>query len=162
MAEYSRALLVLAHGVLRAQRRAEVFCFGTRLSRVTPALTIRDTDEALRRAAAEVVDWDGGTRIGESLKQFLDGHGHRGSARGALVVLCSDGLDVGDPGVLAQQMERLARLAHRIVWLNPLKRDPAYEPLARGMTAALPFVDVFASGHDFASLEEVGRRLARS
>ena len=160
MASYSRALVVFAHAALRADARWEAFCFGTRLTRVTRALAVADADEALRRAAAEVVDWEGGTRIGESLKTFLDRFGHGGLARGAVVVVCSDGLDVGDPELLAEQMARLSRLAHRVVWLNPLKEDPRYEPLARGMRAALPYVDVFASGHNLASLEVLAQELA--
>ena len=162
MADHSRALLVFAHAALRADRRWEAFCFGTRLTRVTRALATSDLDDALRRAADEVVDWDGGTRIGESLADFLDRFGHGGLARGSVVLICSDGLDVGDPAVLAEQMARLSRLAHRVVWLNPLKEDPAYEPLARGMKAALPYVDLFASGHDLASLEEVAATLERA
>jgi uncharacterized protein len=161
MAEHSQALLVLAHSLLRLQPHTEVFCFGTRLTSTTRALAVSSPDEALRRAAKEVVDWEGGTRIGEALKEFLDGSGHRGTARGAIVVICSDGLDVGEPELLRAQMERLARLAYRIVWLNPLKRDAAYEPLARGMAAALPYVDVFSSGHNLASLEAVALELAR-
>jgi uncharacterized protein len=161
MDAYSRALVMFAHAALRTDRRWEAFCFGTRLTRVTRALEGSDPDEALRRAAAEVVDWDGGTRIGESLKRFLDEHGHSGLARGAVVVLCSDGLEVGDPELLARQMARLSRLAYRVVWLNPLKEDPAYEPLARGMRAALPHIDAFASGHSLASLEEVAAALSR-
>ena len=160
MAEHSRALLVLAHSMLRLQPQTEVFCFGTRLTSTTRALAVSSPDEALRRAAKEVVDWEGGTRIGEALKEFLDGSGHRGTARGAIVVICSDGLDVGEPELLRAQMQRLSRLAYRIVWLNPLKRDPSYEPLARGMDAALPYVDVFASGHNLASLEAVALELA--
>jgi uncharacterized protein with von Willebrand factor type A (vWA) domain len=161
MDAYSRALVMFAHAALRSDRRWEAFCFGTRLTRVTRALEGSDPDEALRRAADEVVDWDGGTRIGDSLKRFLDEHGHSGLARGAVVVLCSDGLEVGDPELLAEQMARLHRLAYRVVWLNPLQEDPAYEPLARGMKAALPHVDHFASGHSLASLEEVGAALSR-
>ncbi|HEU6444722.1 MAG TPA: VWA domain-containing protein [Gaiellaceae bacterium] len=160
MADYSRALLFFAHSAVRSDRRWEAFCFGTRLTRVTQALSTRDPDEALRRAAEEVVDWDGGTRIGESVKTFLDEFGHAGMARGAVVVICSDGLDVGEPALLAEQMERLGRLAHRVVWLNPLKEDPAYEPLARGMRAALPSIDLFASGHDLASLEAVAEAIS--
>ena len=129
---------MFAHAALRADKRWEAFCFGTRLTRVTRQLEGADPDEALSRAAAEVLDWDGGTRIGESLKRFLDEYGHSGLARGAVVVICSDGLEVGDPALLAEQMARLSRLAYRVVWLNPLKEDPAYEPLARGMQAALP------------------------
>jgi uncharacterized protein with von Willebrand factor type A (vWA) domain len=162
MDAYSRALVMFAHAALRADTRWEAFCFGTRLTRVTRALACPRPDEALRRAAAEVVDWSGGTRIGESLRTFLDEFGHAGMARGAVVVVCSDGLDVGDAALVEEQMARLARLARRIVWLNPLQEDPAYEPLARGMAAALPYVDVFASGHNLASLEEVGRELARA
>ncbi len=162
MADYSRALLVFAHAALRADRRWEAFCFGTRLTRVTAALDVSRPDDALRRAAEEVVDWSGGTRIGECLKRLLDEHGHRGIVRGAVVVLCSDGLEVGEPDLLAEQMARLSRLAHRVVWLNPLKGDPAYEPLARGMHAALPYVDVFAAGHNLASLEELGGELVPS
>jgi uncharacterized protein with von Willebrand factor type A (vWA) domain len=161
MADYSRALLVFAHAALRADRRWEAFCFGTRLTRVTRALAVSRPDEALDRAAAEVVDWSGGTRIGESLKALLDEYGHRGLVRGAVVVLCSDGLEIGDPAILADQMARLSRLAYRVIWLNPLKGDEAYEPLARGMRAALPYVDTFAAGHNLASLEELGLELAR-
>jgi uncharacterized protein with von Willebrand factor type A (vWA) domain len=155
MADYSRALLMFSHTVLRADRRWEAFCFGTRLTRVTRALSTADLDEALQRASTEVVDWHGGTRIGESLKRFLDDFGHAGTARGAIVVICSDGLEIGEPEGLGEQMARLSRLAHRIIWLNPLKGDPTYEPLARGMHAALPYVDVFAGGHNLASLEAV-------
>jgi uncharacterized protein with von Willebrand factor type A (vWA) domain len=158
MASYSRALLVFAHAALRADPRWEAYCFGTRLTRLTRVLASTDPDTALERAAEEVFDWDGGTRIGESLRAFL-----RDSpeiARGSVVIVCSDGLEVGDPTLLAQQMARLSRLAHRIVWLNPLKEDPAYEPLARGMSACLPYVDVFLSGHNLASLEGLAEELA--
>jgi uncharacterized protein len=161
MDAYSRALVMFAHAALRSQRRVEAFCFGTRLTRVTRSLAVAGADVALARAAAEVVDWDGGTRIGESVKTFLDEHGHAGLARGAVVVICSDGLEVGDPELLAEQMARLARLAHRVVWLNPLQEDPKYEPLARGMKSALPHIDLFASGHSFRSLEELSATLAR-
>ena len=160
MAEYSRALLVFAHAALRRDPRWEAFCFGTRLTRLTKALATSDPDEALRAAAERVVDWDGGTRIGESLKRFLDDFGHAGMARGAVVVVCSDGLEVGDPDLLAEQMARLHRLAYRVVWLNPLKENPAYEPLARGMQAALGSVDLFLSGHNLVSLEAVGEVLS--
>jgi uncharacterized protein with von Willebrand factor type A (vWA) domain len=161
MSDYSRALLVFAHAALRSNRRWEAFCFGTRLTRLTRALGTSHADEALARAAEAVVDWDGGTRIGDSLKALLDRHGESGLVRGAVVVVCSDGLDVGDPDVLRAQMERLSRLAHAVVWLNPLSDDPAYEPLARGMRAALPHVDAFASGHDLASLEAFTREVKR-
>jgi uncharacterized protein len=126
-----------------------------RLTRVTRALAVADPKEALRRAADEVVDWNGGTRIGDAVRALPRAN----VVRGAVVVICSDGLDVGEPEVLTAEMARLGRLAHRVIWLNPLKEDPAYEPLARGMRAALPHVDVFLSGHNLASLEEVGEAL---
>jgi uncharacterized protein len=154
MAGYSRALLQFAHtAARRGAVPTEVFCFGTRLTRVTVALRHRRPDQALARAAETVVDWEGGTRIGDSVRTFVREWGRRGLARGAVVVICSDGLERGDPSVLAAEMAKLARLTHRIVWVNPLKGDPRYQPLARGMAAALPFVDVFLSGHDLASLE---------
>ncbi|HEX6699233.1 MAG TPA: VWA domain-containing protein [Gaiellaceae bacterium] len=162
MSAYSRALLVFAHAALRASPRWEAFCFGTRLTRLTRALATTDPDQALRRATEVALDWDGGTRIGASLKTFLDRYGHAGLARGAIAVVCSDGLDTGDPELLAEQMARLSRLAHLVVWLNPLREDPRYEPLARGMAAALPYVDVFAGGHNLASLEELSGELARN
>jgi len=155
MADYARALVLFAHAALRTDARWEAFCFGTRLTRVTRALARADAEEALRRAAEKVIDWNGGTRIGESVAALA----RTGVPRGAVVVICSDGLDVGDPEVLREQMARLSRLAYRIVWLNPLKEDPAYEPLARGMHAALPYVDGFLSGHNLASLEALGRAL---
>lgn len=160
MASYSRGLLMFAHAALRADARWEAFCFGTRLTPVTRALTTTDPDHALDRAASQVVDWDGGTRIGDSLKQFLDRFGHGGLARGALVVICSDGLDVGAPELLRAQMRRLSRLANRVIWLNPLQEHEGYRPIARGMQAALPHVDTFASGHSLASLEALARELA--
>jgi uncharacterized protein len=162
MTAYSRALLTFAHAALRSAPRWEAFCFGTRLTRLTRALATTDPDEALRRASEVALDWDGGTRIGESIRAFLDHYGHAGLARGAVVVVCSDGLDTGDPELLAEQMARLRRLAHLVVWLNPLHEDPRYEPLARGMAAALPHVDVFTAGHDLASLEELAAQLARN
>lgn len=153
MAGYSRALLQFSHSAASASRnRTEVFCFGTRLTRVTLQLKDRQADQALAKAAEAVVDWEGGTRIGASLRQFLRVSGRGGLARGAVVVICSDGLERSDPALLAGEMARLSRLAHRIVWVNPLKADPRYQPLARGMGAALPFVDVFLSGHDLSSL----------
>jgi len=155
MADYSRALVLFARAALQADSRWEAFCFGTRLTRVTRALAVGDAKEALRRAADEVVDWNGGTRIGDAVRALT----RTNVVRGAVVVICSDGLDIGEPEVLREEMARLGRLAHRVVWLNPLKEDPAYEPLARGMRAALPHVDVFLSGHNLASLERVGETL---
>lgn len=162
MADYSRALLQFAHAAARgAHAPAEVFCFGTRLTRVTAELRRRQPDAALARAAEAVADWEGGTRIGDAVATFVRTFGRRGLARGAVVVICSDGLERGDPAVLAEEMTKLSRLAHRIVWVNPLKGDPRYQPLARGMSAALPHVDVFLSGHDLASLEALAKLLPR-
>jgi uncharacterized protein with von Willebrand factor type A (vWA) domain len=141
--------------------RVEVFCFGTRLTRITRALRARDPDAALQAVAARVVDWDGGTRIGDSLERLVNRYGQHAFLRGAVVVVCSDGLDRGDPAHLARQMARLSRLSHRVVWVNPLKGDPRYQPLARGMAAALPYVDVFLPGHNVASLAALGEALRR-
>lgn len=154
MSEYSRGLLMFAHAALRSHSAWDAFCFGTRVTKLTGALAARDPDAALRRAAEEVVDWHAGTRIGESLAWLLSVFPN--TVRGAVVVVCSDGLDVGDPKLLAEQMARLARLSHSVIWLNPLQESPRYEPLARGMRAALPFVDVFAPGHNLASLAALG------
>jgi uncharacterized protein with von Willebrand factor type A (vWA) domain len=153
MSAYSRALIEFAHAVARTGQRVEVFTFGTKLTRITRALQGRDPGEALHQVGSTVTDWEGGTRIGRSLQELLDTWSARSALRGSLVVLCSDGLERGDPELLARQMERLSRLAHRIVWLNPLKGSPRYEPLARGMAASLPHVDRFLSGHNLASLE---------
>jgi len=160
MAGYSRALLQFSHSATRSGGiPTEVFCFGTRLTRVTVALRHRRPDQAMARAAETVVDWEGGTRIGDSVRAFVRDWGRRGMARGSVVVICSDGLERGEPAVLAAEMAKLARLTHRIVWVNPLKGDPRYQPLARGMSAALPFIDVFVSGHDLASLETLASLL---
>jgi uncharacterized protein len=160
MAPYSRALMQFAFAAMAAGRRVETFCFGTRLTRVTRTLRTKDPDRALHEIGTQVEDWEGGTRIGESLKQLLDGWSQRAALRGAVVVLCSDGLERGDPDLLRAQMARLHRLAYRVIWVNPLKGSPRYEPLARGMAAALPSVDVFVSGHNLESLEHLGRVLA--
>jgi hypothetical protein len=160
MVAYSRGLLVFAHAAMRADAHWEAFCFSTRLTRITRALGRTDPDTALARAAVEVHDWDGGTRIGESIRQFLREFGHSGLARGAIIVVCSDGLEVGDPLVLDEQMRRLGRLADRVIWLNPLLEQAGYEPSARGMRAALSHIDTFASGHNLASLEALVQELA--
>jgi len=161
MAPYSRALLQFAYAAMAAGSRVEVFCFGTELTRVSRTLRTRDPDRALKEIGRLVHDWEGGTRIGESLKALLDGWSQRAALRGSVVVLCSDGLERGDPDVLRSQMERLGRLAHRVVWVNPLKGSPRYEPLARGMAAALPHIDEFLPGHNLTSLEHLGRILSR-
>jgi hypothetical protein len=165
MADYSRHLLQFAHAALRgtgrgAAARVEVFCFGTRLTRITRELSRRRIDAALDEAARTVVDWDGGTRIGQSLDTFVRQWGRRGLCRGGVVVICSDGLDRGDPEVLALAMERLGRLCHRIVWLNPHKGDNRdFRPSTLGMMVAAPHIDLLLSGHDLASLEELAREL---
>lgn len=162
MADYSRHLLQFAHTSTRTSSRVEVFCFGTRLTRITRELDRRRPDEALDRAAEVVLDWDGGTRIGESLDRFVRDHARHGRCRGGIVVICSDGLDRGDPDVLAAAMERLSRLCHRIVWLNPHKGSgQEFVPTTLGMMVAAPFVDELLSGHDLASLEEFAASLAR-
>jgi len=160
MTDYSRSLLQFAYSARRAAARVEVFCFGTRLTRITRELEHRQPDEALARAAGAVVDWDGGTRIGDSLAAFVREWGRRGTSRGAIVVICSDGLDRGDPAVLDKSLERLGRLCHRIVWLNPHKTAGAdLRPSTLGMMVAAPHVDLLLSGHDLASLEEFAARL---
>ena len=160
MADYSRSLLQFAHSAKRSAGRVEVFCFGTRLTRVTGAMECRRPDEALERAARAAFDWDGGTRIGDSLDAFVRGWARRGLCRGGIVVICSDGLDRGDPAVLAGAMERLARLSHRLVWLNPHKGDnPAFRPSTLGMMIAAPHIDLLLSGHDLASLEKLAALL---
>ncbi len=157
MEPYARAFLRFAHAALvaRPAGAVEVFVLSTRVSRITRQLSSRDPDEALAAASAAVDDWYGGTRLGEGLASFNDRWGTRGLARGAVVVLLSDGWDRGEPDGLAAEMGRLRRVAHRIVWANPLRASPGYEPIARGMAAALPFVDDFVDGHSLASLEHL-------
>jgi len=156
MADYSRSLLQFAHSAKRSAARVEVFCFGTRLTRVTGAMDCRRPDEALERAAQAAFDWDGGTRIGDCLDAFVRDWARRGLCRGGIVVICSDGLDRGDPAVLAAAMERLGRLSHRLVWLNPHKGDDEdFRPSTLGMMVAAPHIDLLLSGHDLASLEKL-------
>jgi uncharacterized protein len=160
MADYSRNLLQFAYSANRAAARVEIFCFGTRLTRLTRALQGRRPDDALERAAQEAFDWEGGTRIGESLETFVRDWGRRGMCRGGVVVICSDGLDRGDPQVLASAMERLQRLCHTLVWMNPHKgNDQSFRPSTLGMMAAAPHIDVLLSGHDLSSLEELAALL---
>jgi uncharacterized protein len=160
MADYSRNLLQFAHSAKRAAAKVEVFCFGTRLTSVTKALRTRSPDVALEQAAKVVFDWEGGTRIGDSLDTFVRQWGRRGRCRGGVVVICSDGLDRGDPDLLATSMERLSRLCHRIVWMNPHKgNDPGFRPNTLGMMVAAPHVDLILSGHDLSSLEELAKLL---
>jgi len=160
MADYSRSLLQFAHSAKRSAGRVEVFCFGTRLTRVTGAMECRRPDEALERAAGAAFDWDGGTKIGDCLDAFVRDWARRGLCRGGIVVICSDGLDRGDPAVLASAMERLTRLSHRLVWLNPHKGDnPAFRPSTLGMMIAAPHIDLLLSGHDLSSLERLATLL---
>ncbi len=160
MADYSRHLLQFAYSAKRATARVEVFCFGTRLTRITRALDHRKPDDALERAAGAVFDWEGGTRIGASLDAFVRDWGRRGLCRGGIVVICSDGLDRGDPEMLATAMERLARLSYRVVWMNPHKgNDPHFRPTTLGMLAAASSIDLILSGHDLSSLEELATLL---
>lgn len=154
MAPYARVLLQWAQAAVVAHRRVECFAFGTRLTRITLELRHRDPDRALARAAAAVDDWSGGTRIGDAVATLNREHGRR-LGRGAVVVVLSDGWDRGEPEVLADELARLQRSAHRLIWLNPLKAAPGYEPLARGMAAALPHADHFLAGHSLRALEEL-------
>ena len=154
MAPYADALLRFAHAAVRGPR-TEVFTIGTRLTRVTRELSHRDPDLAMTAVSAAVPDWRGGTRLGVLVREFLDRWGQRGMARGAVVVLLSDGWERGDPELLAAQMRRLRRLAHRVIWANPRKARPGYAPLAAGMAAALPSVDAFVEGHSLAALESL-------
>jgi uncharacterized protein with von Willebrand factor type A (vWA) domain len=160
MAAYSRALLRFLHAGVISGARLEAFSLGTRLTRITKELATRDPDQALRQASGAVKDISGGTRLGDAMKEFVDRWGQRGMARGAVIVVLSDGWDRGDVAVLSEQMQRLSRLAHRVIWVNPLKSTPGYKPLAGGMAAALPHVDVFLSGHNFESLEELADAIA--
>jgi uncharacterized protein len=161
MASYSQALLQFAYGLSAVGAPVEAFCFGTRLTRVTEALRCRDPDTALERAAAAVVDWDGGTRIGESMREFTRTWGLRGFVRQSILLVCSDGLERGDPALLREQVARLWRLTHRLVWVNPLMGDPDFEPVSRGMRAALPWIDELVAGDSFESLAELAVRLGR-
>lgn len=156
MSPYADALLRFGHAALRSSpRHTEVFSVGTRLTPLTRELRHRDADTAMAAVSQTIPDWSGGTRLGEELKEFLDRFGQRGTARGATVVIASDGWERGDAGLLGDQMARLHRLAHRVIWANPHKARPGYEPLTAGMAAALPHVDAFVAGHSLAAMEEL-------
>jgi uncharacterized protein with von Willebrand factor type A (vWA) domain len=159
MEPYARALLRFVQAAVAGRRRVEAFALGTRLTRLTRELATHDPDRALRQAADRVLDWSGGTRLGAGLRRFNDEWGVRGMARGAVVVILSDGWDRGDPEELAREMQRLHRVAHRVIWVNPLKVTPGYAPLARGMSAALPYVDRFVEGHSLAALDRLAEIL---
>jgi len=154
MEPYTRAYLTLLQGAV-AGARAEAFVFATGLTRLTRPLSIRDPDQALALAGAASSEWAGGTRLADGVSRFVAGHGRRGLARGAVVVILSDGWAQDDPGAVAEAMARLGRLAHRIIWVNPRKAAPGYAPLVGGMAAALPFCDAFVSGHSLGALEQL-------
>ncbi|WP_249523338.1 vWA domain-containing protein [Modestobacter marinus] len=163
MSPYADALLRFAHAAVRARPAStEVFTIGTRLTRVTRELRLRDPDKALAASGSAIPDWSGGTRIGEVLKAFLDRWGQRGTARGAVVVVCSDGWERGGPELLGERTARLARLAHAVVWVNPHKGRAGYEPLTGGMVAALPSIDCFVAGHSLAAFEELAGVITRA
>lgn len=160
MEPYARALLRFVHAAVSGRQRVEAFAIGTRLTRVTRELDSRDPDKALTQAGNRVLDWSGGTRLGDCIRRFNDQWGVRGMARGAIVVVLSDGWDRGDPEILRTEMERLHRVAYHVIWVNPLKVTPGYAPLARGMAAALPHVDHFVEGHSMVAMEELARVIA--
>jgi len=160
MDSYARVLLLFLHAVVGTGRGVEAFAFGTRLSRLTPDLATRDPDAALARCTDAVVDWGSGTRIGASLREFNEVYGRRALSRGAIVVIVSDGWEREDPELVGREMAKLGRAAYAVVWVNPLKGNPQYQPLAGGMRAALPYVDRFLPGHNLRSLEELAAVLA--
>ena len=155
MEPYARAYLQFLTSAAGSDRRAEAFVFATRLTRLTRALASRNPERAIQRAAETAPDWSSGTRIGDALKAFNDRHGRRGMARGAVVVIISDGWERGDPALVGREMERLGRLAHRIVWVNPRVSAAAFSVQAGGMVAALPHCDALVSGHNFNAMGEV-------
>ena len=160
MDSYARALVLFLHAAVGSGPGVEAFAFGTRLSRLTPELGTRDPESALEKCTEAVTDWGSGTRIGASLKEFNDLYGKRALSRGAIVVIVSDGWERQDPELVGREMARLARAAYAVVWVNPLKGNPEYQPLAGGMRAALPYIDRFLSGHNLRSLEELAAVLA--
>ena len=160
MAGFSRPLLHFAYATRRAAHEVEVFCFGTRLTRITPQLRWRDPNRSIEEAASRVVDWESGTRIGESLNEYVRRYGPDSRNRGSVVLICSDGLERGDPGVLGRAMARLSRQAQRVVWVNPLMGDPGFRPLTRGLIASLPHIDSMVAGHNLAALDQMAGVLA--
>ena len=162
MADYSRNLLQLAYSARRANTKVEVFCFGTRLTRITKSIDKRTPDEAMRLAGESVLDWDGGTRIGDAIAAFVKESRRSRLGRGAIVVICSDGLDQGEPQTLDKAMQTLSRLAHKVIWVNPHKGDNEdYKPNTIGMMIADPYIDRIFSGHNYKSIEEFARELSR-
>ncbi len=159
MESYARALVRFVQAAVVGRSRVEAFTLGTRLTRITRQLSERDPDRAVAAASEAVDDWSGGTRLGEAIGEFNDRWGVRGMARGSVVVILSDGWDRGDPAVMSEQMQRLARVAEQIVWVNPLKATEGYAPLAGGMAAALDHVDTFLEGHSLDALAALARTL---
>jgi uncharacterized protein with von Willebrand factor type A (vWA) domain len=159
MEPYARAMLQLLY-CAAGGAQAEVFTFATRLTRLTGTLAHTRPAVALQQAGQAAPDWLGGTRIGEALAEFNDNYGRRGMARGAVVVIISDGWDTGDPAILRREMERLSRVAHRIVWVNPRTQSPEYQPLAGGMAAAWPYCDAVVSAHSLNALDDLTAALA--
>jgi len=159
MESYARALLRFIQAAVVGRRRVEAFTLGTRLTRITRELSNRDLDAALSHTSQSVSDWSGGTRLGEAFQEFINNWGQRGLGRGSTIVILSDGWDRGDASIMTEQMGRLSRISHQIIWMNPLKVSPGYEPLAQGMAAALPFVDQFIEGHSLESLNELAELL---
>jgi uncharacterized protein with von Willebrand factor type A (vWA) domain len=159
MEPYARAYLQFLTCAVGSGPHAEAFVFATRLTRLTRALASRSPERAIQRAAAAAPDWSSGTRIGDALREFNDRHGRRGMARGAVIVIISDGWERGDPMLVGREMERLARLAHRIVWVNPRVSAGAFSVQAGGMVAALPHCDALVSGHSFEALVEVAEAI---
>lgn len=162
MSGYADALLRLAHRFTQAAPNVETFTVGTRVTHVTRALRLRDPERALIAAGETVPDWSGGTRLGETLRFFLDRWGQRGLARGAVVVVFSDGWERGDPELLGEQMARLRRIAHRVVWVNPHRGKTGYEPVQQGVLAALPHCDEFVAGHSLATFAELTEVISRA
>ena len=155
MEPYARAYLQFLTCAAGAGQKAEAFVFATRLTRLTRALSSRNPERAIQRAAAATPDWSSGTRIGDALKAFNDRHGRRGMARGAVAVIMSDGWERGDPALVAREMQRLRRVAHRIVWVNPRVSAREFEARAGGLVAALPYCDALVSGHSLEALDDV-------
>jgi hypothetical protein len=163
MEPYADHLLRLAHRVVQsAPASTEVFTVGTRLTRVSSALRVGDAGAALTAAGRVVPDWSGGTRLGEVLQVFLDRHGQRGMARGAVVVVFSDGWERGDPALLGEQALRLRRLTHRLLWVNPHRGKPGYQPVQAGIMAVVPAVDALLSGHSLATFEDLLTEVSRA
>jgi uncharacterized protein with von Willebrand factor type A (vWA) domain len=160
MSSYADALLRLAHRLTQGIGSVETFTIGTRVTHVTRAMRTRDAERALVAAGDTVPDWSGGTRLGETLRFFLDRWGQRGMARGAVVVVFSDGWERGDAAVLAEQMGRLRRIAHRVVWVNPHRGKDGYEAVQTGVLAVLPFCDHFVAGHSLATYADLVEVLA--